>query len=36
MIRFCITPWLLGYEVMGMLSFPLEGEIARAIYSFGK
>jgi hypothetical protein len=36
MIRFYITPWLLGYEVMGMLSFPLEGEIARAIYSFGK
>jgi hypothetical protein len=21
-------PWLLGYSVMGMLSFPLEGEIA--------
>lgn len=36
MIRFYITPWLLGYEVMGMLSFPLEGEIAAAIYSFGK
>ena len=36
MIRFYVMPWLLGYEVMGMLSFPLEGEIARAIYSFGK
>lgn len=36
MIRFYLMPWLLGYEVMGMLSFPLEGEIARAIYSFGK
>jgi hypothetical protein len=30
-------PWLLGYSVMGMLSFPLEGEIARAVYYiFGK
>ena len=32
MIRFYLMPWLLGYSVMGMLSFPLEGEIARAIY----
>jgi hypothetical protein len=29
-------PWLLGYEVMGMLSFPLEGEIARSIYRIGQ
>lgn len=36
MIRFYVTPWLLGYEVMGMLSFPLEGEIARGIYQIGK
>ncbi len=36
MIRFYLMPWLLGYDLMGMLSFPLEGEIARAIYSFGK
>ena len=37
MIRFYAMPWLLGYSVMGMLSFPLEGEIARAIYEmFGK
>ncbi len=35
MTRFYITPWLLGYDVMGMLSFPLEGEIARSIYAFG-
>jgi hypothetical protein len=29
-------PWLLGYSVMGMLSFPLESEIAQAInYIFG-
>ena len=32
MIRFYLLPWLLGYSVMGMLSFPLEGEIARFIY----
>lgn len=31
MVRFYLTPWLLGYSVMGMLSFPLEGEIARSI-----
>jgi hypothetical protein len=24
-------PWLLGYSVMGMLSFPLESEIARGV-----
>ncbi len=30
--RFYVMPWLLGYSVMGMLSFPLEGEIARMIY----
>jgi uncharacterized protein YggT (Ycf19 family) len=32
MARFYLMPWLLGYDVMGMLSFPLEGEIAGAIY----
>jgi uncharacterized protein YggT (Ycf19 family) len=32
MIRFYLMPWLLGYSVMGMLSFPLEGEIARSIH----
>ncbi|MEK9673184.1 MAG: hypothetical protein VW268_11885 [Rhodospirillaceae bacterium] len=31
-IRFYLMPWILGYSVMGMLSFPLEGDIARAIY----
>lgn len=36
MIRFYLMPWLLGYEVMGMLSFPLEGEIARSIYRIGQ
>jgi hypothetical protein len=37
MIRFYLMPWLLGYSVMGMLSFPLEGEIARSIGRlFGK
>ncbi|MEM7429816.1 MAG: hypothetical protein AAF441_27415 [Pseudomonadota bacterium] len=34
--RFYLMPWLLGYSVMGMLSFPLEGDIAAAIYqTFG-
>jgi len=31
MIRFYLMPWLLGYSVMGMLSFPLESEIARGL-----
>ena len=31
MFRFYLMPWLLGYSVMGMLSFPLEGEIAQSI-----
>ncbi len=33
MIRFYLMPWVLGYSAMGMLSFPLEGDIARAIWS---
>ena len=37
MIRFYFMPWVLGYSVMGMLSFPLESEIAKEIYQlFGK
>jgi hypothetical protein len=32
MFRFYALPWLLGYSVMGMLSFPLEGEIARFLH----
>ncbi len=36
MIRFYLMPWLLGYDVMGMLSFPLEGDIAAAIYQLGQ
>ena len=31
MIRFYLMPWLLGYSVLGMLSFPLESEFARVI-----
>jgi len=31
MVRFYVMPGLLGYTVMGMLSFPLEGEVARSI-----
>ena len=34
MIRFYIMPWVFGYSVMGMLSFPLESEISRQIYQF--
>ncbi len=34
MIRFYLMPYLLGYSVMGMLSFPLESEIATEIYRF--
>lgn len=31
MVRFYVMPWLLGYSVMGMLSFPLEGELAQGV-----
>ena len=34
MIRFYLMPWLLGYSVMGMLSFPLESEITALIYHY--
>jgi len=34
MVRFYIMPWLLGYSVMGMLSFPLESEFAHMIYYY--
>ena len=33
MIRFYLMPWLLGYSVMGMLSFPLESDIAATLYN---
>ena len=37
MFRFYLMPYLMGYSVMGMLSFPLESEIASEIYKiFGK
>ena len=36
MFRFYVMPWLLGYSVMGMLSFPLEGQIAQGIYYLGR
>jgi uncharacterized protein YggT (Ycf19 family) len=36
MARFYVIPWLMGYSVMGMLSFPLEGEIAALIYALFK
>ena len=34
MIRFYLMPYVLGYSVMGMLSFPLESEFSRQIYQF--
>ena len=36
MIRFYIMPVILGYDVMGMLSFPLESELALIIYDIGQ
>lgn len=36
MIRFYLMPSILGYDVMGMLSFPLESDIALVIYDMGK
>ena len=31
--RFYAVPYLLGYSVMGMLSFPLEGEVVAGLYA---
>ena len=31
-VRFYAMPYILGYDVMGMLSFPLESDIAKEIY----
>ncbi len=31
MFRFYLMPWLMGYSVMGMLSFPLESEMAQGV-----
>jgi uncharacterized protein YggT (Ycf19 family) len=36
MIRFYVLPWLLGYSVMGMLSFPLESQAAQAVRYIGQ
>ncbi len=35
MFRFYVLPLMLGYSVLGVLSFPLEGEIAQVIYHIG-
>jgi len=32
LVRFYLMPWLLGYSVLGMLSFPLEGDLAALLY----
>jgi len=34
MFRFYLMPYLLGYSVMGMLSFPLESDIAEKFIEF--
>ena len=31
MFRFYVMPWTMSYSVMGMLSFPLESELARGV-----
>ena len=31
LFRFFVMPWLLGFDEMGMLSFPLESDIAQAL-----
>ena len=36
MIRFYLMPLILGYDVMGMLSFPLESDAAIIIYDLGQ
>ena len=36
MVRFYIMPLFLGYDVMGMLSFPLESEAAKIVYDLGQ
>ena len=36
MIRFYVMPLILGYDVMGMLSFPLESDAALIIYDLGQ
>ena len=35
MLRFFVGPVLFGYSVMGVLSFPLESEVAQFIYDLG-
>jgi len=35
MVRFYVMPLAMGYSVMGVLSFPLESEIAFFIYDIG-
>lgn len=36
MVRFYVFPLMLGYSVMGVLSFPLESEIAAVVYDIGR
>ena len=34
--RFYLMPWMLGYSVIGMLSVPLESQMAQGIYYLGR
>jgi hypothetical protein len=36
MFRFYFMPWVLGYSVMGMLSFPLESELTHFLTNMFK
>ena len=36
MIRFYLIPSFLGYDLMGMLSLPLESEAAKIVYDLGQ
>ena len=34
MVRFYLMPYLLGYDVWGMLAFPLESDFSKQLYRF--
>ena len=36
LFRFYVMPYFLGYDVWGMLSFPLESDLSKQLYQFFK
>ena len=36
LFRFYVMPYVLGYDVWGMLSFPLESDLSKQLYQFFK